>query len=245
MRNLKKFLALVLAMMMTLSLMVTVNAATPTDFSDGDKITAAYKEAVDVLSALKVVKGDDRGFRPGETITRAEVSAILYRIVTGDVDDKNAELYKGANYFTDVTADRWYDGYVNYCANNGLVLGVGGGKFNPNAPVTGYEALVMILRAIGFNNPKEFSSDDWRLKASGYGRRYGITDNIAEARLAGPATREIVAEIMFQGLEVPTVKYTVLSDYQPTGTYQAFGYTYAQDLLWATFRIVQIGRAHV
>ena len=60
MRNLKKFLALVLAMMMTLSLMVTVNAATPTDFSDGDKITDAYKEAVDVLSALKVVKGDDR-----------------------------------------------------------------------------------------------------------------------------------------------------------------------------------------
>ena len=214
MRNLKKFLALVLAMMMTLSLMVTVNAATPTDFSDGDKITDAYKEAVDVLSALKVVKGDDRGFRPGETITRAEVSAILYRIVTGDVDDKNAELYKGANYFTDVTADRWYDGYVNYCANNGLVLGVGGGKFNPNAPVTGYEALVMILRAIGYNNPKEFSSGDWKLKASGYGRRLGITDNIAEARLAGAATREMVAEIMFQGLEVPTVKYTILNDYQ-------------------------------
>ncbi len=214
MRNLKKFLALVLAMMMTLSLMVTVNAATPTDFSDGDKITDAYKEAVDVLSALKVVKGDDRGFRPGETITRAEVSAILYRIVTGDVDDKNAELYKGANYFTDVTADRWYDGYVNYCANNGLVLGVGGGKFNPNAPVTGYEALVMILRAIGYNNPKEFSSGDWRLKASGYGRRLNITDNIAEARLSGAATREMVAEIMFQGLEVPTVKYTILNDYQ-------------------------------
>ena len=214
MRNLKKFLALVLAMMMTLSLMVTVNAATPTDFSDGDKITDAYKEAVDVLSALKVVKGDDRGFRPGDTITRAEVSAILYRIVTGDVDDKNAELYKGANYFTDVTADRWYDGYVNYCANNGLVLGVGGGKFNPNAPVTGYEALVMILRAIGFNNPKEFSSGDWRLKASGYGRRLGITNNIAEARLAGAATREMVAEIMFQGLEVPTRKYTILNDYE-------------------------------
>ena len=214
MRNLKKFLALVLAMMMTLSLMVTVNAATPTDFSDGDKITDAYKEAVDVLSALEVVKGDDRGFRPGETITRAEVSAILYRIVTGDVDDKNAELYKGANYFTDVTADRWYDGYVNYCANNGLVLGVGGGKFNPNAPVTGYEALVMILRAIGFNNPKEFSSGDWRLKASGYGRRLSITNNIAEARLAGAATREMVAEIMFQGLGVPTRKYTILNDYE-------------------------------
>ena len=103
MRNLKKFLALVLAMMMTLSLMVTVNAATPTDFSDGDKITDAYKEAVDVLSALKVVKGDDRGFRPGETITRAEVSAILYRIVqminqekwVSMSSDVKGEIYEG------------------------------------------------------------------------------------------------------------------------------------------------------
>ena len=238
MRNLKKFLALVLAMMMTLSLMVTVNAATPTDFSDGDKITDAYKEAVDVLSALKVVKGDDRGFRPGETITRAEVSAILYRIVTGDVDDKNAELYKGANYFTDVTADRWYDGYVNYCANNGLVLGVGGGKFNPNAPVTGYEALVMILRAIGYNNPKEFSSGDWRIKASGYGRRLGITNNIAEARLAGPATREMVAEIMFQGIQVTNVEYTILENYKPIeyGTNDN-GTTRYEDLLLRVFGI--------
>ena len=54
MRNLKKFLALVLAMMMTLSLMVTVNASS---FKDDDDITAVYGEAIDVLTELGVIKG--------------------------------------------------------------------------------------------------------------------------------------------------------------------------------------------
>ena len=40
MRNLKKFLALVLAMMMTLSLMVTVNASS---FKDDDDINPVYE----------------------------------------------------------------------------------------------------------------------------------------------------------------------------------------------------------
>ena len=241
MRNLKKFLALVLAMMMTLSLMVTVNASS---FKDDDDITKVYAEAIDVLTELGVVKGygeDDPNegkFLPKNNITRAEVAAIMYRIVTGDVNDANVHLYKYDSEFTDVNSDNWFAPYVNFCANNELVKGRGNGKFDPKANITGYEALVMILRAIGYNNPKEFSSGDWRLKASGYGRRLGITNNIAEARLAGAATREMVAEIMFQGLEVPTVKYTILSDYQSTGTYQAFGYTYREDLLWNTFRIV-------
>ena len=47
----KKFLSLVLALVMTMSL-VTVSAGAK-DFTDGSEIT--YKEAVDVISALGVV----------------------------------------------------------------------------------------------------------------------------------------------------------------------------------------------
>lgn len=245
MRNLKKFLALVLAMLMTFSLMLTVNAASPVDFPDGEKITAAYQEAVDVLSALKVVKGDagTGNFRPASDISRAEAAAILYRVVTGDVEDKNIHLYEGSGYFSDLAPDAWYEGYVNYCANNGLILGRGNNKFDPDAPVTGYEALVMILRAIGYNNPKEFSDSDWKLKASGYGRRLGITANIAEGSLGGSAKREVVAEIMFQGIQTNCVKYTMLNDYQPV-VWKTFvdedgkvtGYRY-EDLLLRYFGI--------
>ena len=84
MRNLKKILALVLALVMSFSLMATANA-----FTDSDKINDTYEEAVEVLSALKVFQGYDNGsFVPQGSITRAEVAAIIYRIVTGDVADK-------------------------------------------------------------------------------------------------------------------------------------------------------------
>ena len=53
----KKFLSLVLALVMTMSL-VTVSAGAK-DFTDGSEIT--YKEAVDVISALGVVDGYSGG----------------------------------------------------------------------------------------------------------------------------------------------------------------------------------------
>ena len=83
MRNLKKILALVLALVMSFSLMATANA-----FTDDEKITDTYETAVTVLSGLKVFQGyDDGTFLPQGSITRAEVAAIIYRIVTGDVAD--------------------------------------------------------------------------------------------------------------------------------------------------------------
>ena len=216
MRNLKKFLALVLAMMMTLSLMVTVNASS---FDDDEDITKVYAEAVDVLTELGVIKGyggDDPNegkFLPKNNITRAEVAAILYRLYTGDVNDDNIHLYDGFSEFTDVGANQWFTPYVNFCANNGLIQGRGNGKFDPKGNITGYETLVMILRAIGYNDPKEFSSSDWRFKASGYGNRLGLTSNIPAGSLGASATREMVSEIMFKGILAPMVKYSPLTLY--------------------------------
>ena len=216
MRNLKKFLALVLAMMMTLSLMVTVNASS---FDDDEDITKVYAEAVDVLTELGVIKGyggDDPNegkFLPKNNITRAEVAAILYRLYTGDVNDDNIHLYDGFSEFTDVGPSQWFTPYVNFCANNGLIQGRGNGKFDPKGNITGYETLVMILRAIGYNDPKEFSSSDWRFKASGYGDRLGLTSNIPAGSLGASATREMVSEIMFKGILAPMVKYSPLTLY--------------------------------
>ena len=63
----KKFLSLVLALVMTMSL-VTVSAGAK-DFTDNSKIN--YSEAVDVMSAVKVIDGyADGSFNPTATLTR-------------------------------------------------------------------------------------------------------------------------------------------------------------------------------
>ena len=70
----KKFLSLVLALTMAMSL-VTISAGAK-DFTDDSKIT--YKEAVDVVSSLDIVDGyTDGSFNPTNTLTRGAAAKII------------------------------------------------------------------------------------------------------------------------------------------------------------------------
>ena len=226
MRNLKKILALALALVMSLSLMATANA-----FTDDDSITDTYETAVTVLSGLKVFQGyDDGTFQPKGAITRAEVAAIIYRIVTGDVADTQVGIYADYNKFDDVASTSWYAGYVNFCANAEYIKGYDARTFGPNDPVTGYQALAMILRALGYDKNGEFTGTNWTIQTAAVGEQRGITKNITAGTLSVPATREVVAEILFRAILVPTVNYT-----------PAFGYTIGDTSLgYKTFGLEEI-----
>ena len=215
MRNLKKILALALALVMTLSLMTVANA-----FNDDSQIDAKYDEAVTVLSNLKVFKGvnDGSNFAPKQTITRGEVAAIIYRIVTGDVNDANIAQFAtyAENTFSDVKATDWYAGYIGYCANAQLIVGDGNGRFLPATKVNGYQALAMILRAIGYDANKEFQGNGWEIRTASTAQQLGLLKNIGASSLSADATREMVAEILFRTIaEAYVVKYTTAFGYQP------------------------------
>ena len=226
MRNLKKILALALALVMSLSLMATANA-----FTDDDSITDTYETAVTVLSGLKVFQGyDDGSFLPQGAITRAEVAAIIYRIVTGDVADTQVGIYADYNKFDDVASTSWYAGYVNFCANAEYIKGYDARTFGPNDPVTGYQALAMILRALGYDKNGEFTGTNWQVQTAAVGESRGITKNITAGTLGVAATREVVAEILFRAILVNKVNYT-----------PAFGYTEDDTSLgWDTFELEDI-----
>ena len=214
MRNLKKLLALVLAMVMAFSLMLTANAAVKyDDYQDKDSITDEFTEAVQVLTGLEVMQGDEKGFRPSDKITRAEAAAVIYRAVTGDVTDRQTALYKDYGTFTDVKSDDWFAGYVGYCQNAGYIKGTSPTTFQPYGQVTGYEVLAMILRAVGYGKNNEFTGGSWQVNVASLARQLGVTRNVTAAHMEQTlnmaAPREVVADLIFMTIAtVPTVTYT-------------------------------------
>ena len=202
----KKLLAMVLALVMTLSLAVSANA-----FKDDKSISDDYAESVAVLNGMGVFKGyEDGSFKPEGNITRAEVATIVYRIYTADVakNDKSG-LYATYNKFSDMAGASWAAGYIGYCANASLVKGYPDGTFKPSGNVTGYEVLAMILRAVGYDKNNEFSGADWALHVAQTAQQLGVLDNVAKTTdLNAPASRELVAELLFQGIQKAQVTYT-------------------------------------
>lgn len=208
----KKLLALVLALVMTLSLAVVGSNAA---FKDADKVNETYAEAVDVLAGMKVFQGyTDGSFQPEGSITRAEVAAIVYRLYTGDVADKQASLYASYNKFNDMDGAAWAKGYIGYCANAGLVKGYDAKTFAPQDKVTGYQALAMILRAVGYDKNGEFVGADWQLHVAQTAQQLGVLKNVKGEDLNAAASRQLVAELLFQtAANVPMVNYTAALGY--------------------------------
>ena len=204
----KKLLAMVLALVMTLSLAVSANAA----FKDDKDISADYAEAAAVLDGMGVFEGVDGSFLPKDNITRAQVATIIYRVATADTagygKDKSG-LYATYNKFSDMTGAGWASGYIGYAANAEYVKGYPDGTFKPSGNVTGYEVLAMILRVVGYDKNNEFSGADWALNVAKYAEQLGILKNVAKTTdLSAPASRELVAELLFQAIQKNMVTYT-------------------------------------
>ena len=199
---------LCVAMMLSVMVMSTGAAS----FTDEDKVSDNYAEAVEVLIGMGVIKGDDNNaFRPQDSITRAEVSTLIYRAATADVNNGHPGLTAGANLFTDVSEDDWFAGYVNYCADAEYVKGYEDNTFRAGNDVTGYEVLAMILRAVGYDKNNEFTGLSWTIQVASTATKLGMLKNLDDSvSLAAPATREVVAELIFRAIEpgVDTVHYS-------------------------------------
>ena len=213
---LKKVLSLVLCVAMLLSVMVMGTGAA---FTDEDDFSPQYAEAAEVLAGMKVMQGyDDGSFLPQRNITRAQVATLIYRAATGDVTDSQTDIYSDYDKFDDVQSTDWFAGYVNYCGNAELIKGFTPTTFGPNKNVTGYQVLAMILRAVGYDQNDEFTGSGWEIRTASTAESLGILDNVQDATLGQPATRELVAELIFRAMIVPTVEYTNAFGYQQNKT---------------------------
>ena len=193
MRNLKKTLAVVLAFAMILSMGLTSMAAY-SDVTAGTKVS----EAVDILSGLNILTGfEDGTFKPEETVTRAQMAAIICRML-GYEDQAKSSM--GSTVFNDVAADHWASGYINVAQAQQIINGYGDGNYGPEDLVTYEQAVKMIVSALGYDlaaNAKGGYPTGYLAIASAE----GITKS-ANGKVGDAAARGTIAVLVYNSLEV-------------------------------------------
>ena len=204
MRNLKKVLSLVLCVAVMLSVMVLGTGAA---FSDQDKIENT--EAVDACSALNIIGGyEDGSFHPERNIKRSEITKMICVALNG-----GQEPNVGTNEvptFTDVrgTADAWAEGYIESCVAQGIVSGVGGGRFSPAGNVTGSQLAKMLLVCLGYNSDNEgFTGNAWETNVNVRAAQKGLYAGLSSMDTSAAVTRDQAAQMVWNALNAYEVEY--------------------------------------
>lgn len=139
-RRLKQLVAVILAG----GMLICPGFAAST-FPDVDEHTE-YTEAVEYLNEIGIMVGDDNGnFNPNKTVTRAEMAAIVCRVL-GETENLSV-----SSAFSDVPVSHWANGYIGKAATLGIVSGYGNGFFGPSDGITYEQAVTMLVRAVGSN----------------------------------------------------------------------------------------------
>jgi hypothetical protein len=104
--------------------------------------------AIRQLAAKHLVQGVSAdAFHPERMVTRAEFAAMLVRLLGIEGTSTNE--------FADVSSSAWYANDVAIAAKHGIVNGVGGSKFAPDALVSRQEMAAMIMRSYSIATGKK------------------------------------------------------------------------------------------
>lgn len=195
----KKIFAGILAAVMLLP-MIGVNAA----FGDVTDETP-YAEEIEMLSAIGVVNGDDNNnFNPDGEVIRADFAMMVGNILGYDNT-------AGLTVFEDVPSDHYAAGVIAALTGSGVFAGIGGGLFDPDAPVTYPQAAKVLVCVTGYQQPAE--------ALGGYPTGYlmqasviGLGSNYAQDQ---PLTRAQTAHLIYQALRADLRQQTVFDAQKP------------------------------
>ena len=215
----KKFLSLVLALTMAMSL-VTVSAGAK-DFTDDSKIT--YKEAVDVVSSLDIVDGyTDGSFNPTNTLTRGAAAKIICNLILGPTtaDALSADTAP----FKDVPVTNEFAGYIAYCSQQGIISGYADGTFRPAGTLTGYAFMKMLLGALGYSAEVEgYTGANWSVAVAKQAVGIGLDDGNDEFVGVKAVTREEACLYAFNTLTADMVEYDTTTNIDINGATVVIG----------------------
>ena len=200
----KKFLSLVLALTMMMSL-VTINAGAKEFTDDEDQ---NYDEAIAVISEIGVVNGyPDGSFKPANGLTRGAAAKIICNLILGPTTA--AELHADTAPYKDVPTSNTFSGYIAYCAKEKIISGYADGTFRPSAGLTGYAFMKMLLGALGYDAENEgYTGGNWSIAVAKQAIGIGLNDSLVEEfNGVDQVTREEAALYAFNTLKATMVDY--------------------------------------
>ncbi|WP_167859234.1 tandem-95 repeat protein [Paenibacillus cymbidii] len=106
----------------------------------------------------------DGEFKPQRSLSRAELAAIVARLINGGNTDKKAA-------YSDVPASHWASGYIRIATDAGIFTGFTDGTFHPDVPVTREELATVMTRYLKLDTPQSIdqhfadASDRWSTTA--------------------------------------------------------------------------------
>ena len=221
----KKFLSLVLALVMTMSLFtITAGATEFKDLTDVDSIE--HKEAVELFNKIGIITGyEDGSFGPEKTITREQAAKIIAIMALGN--DAAAQLGAEKAPFPDVPATSQFAGYIGYCVSAGIIDGYKDGTFKPKGTLTGYQFAKMLLGVIGYGANDEYVGTNWALNVARDGATIGLFKDATVT--AGLINRDNATQIAFNALNADLVAWSEL-----LGTYSRYYYNFGSQTLLGT-----------
>ena len=176
-------------------------------FSDQDQIENT--EAVDACYALNIIGGyEDGSFHPERNIKRSEITKMIC-VALNAGNDPNVST-NAVPTFNDVrgTSAEWAEGYIEACVAQGIVSGVGGGRFNPNGNVTGAQLAKMLLVALGYNAETEnFTGNAWETNVNVRAAQKSLYAGLEDMDTSAAVTRDQAAQMVWNAMQAYEVEY--------------------------------------
>ena len=174
-----------------------------------DQADIENTEAVDACSALNIIGGyEDGSFHPERNIKRSEITKMIcVALNAGNEPNVSTNVVPT---FSDVrgTSAEWAEGYIEACVAQGIVSGVGGGRFNPDGNVTGAQLAKMLLVALGYNAETEnFTGDAWETNVNVRASQKSLYKGLESLDTSAAVTRDQAAQMVWNALQAYVVEY--------------------------------------
>ena len=177
-------------------------------FSDQDKIENT--EAVDACSVLNIIGGyPDGSYKPEGNIKRSEITKMICVALNGGEEPTLGT--PATPTFSDVRNTpnaAWAEKYIESCVSQGIVSGVGGGRFSPNGNVTASQLSKMLLVSLGYDSDIEgYTGNAWDMNVNVRATQVGLYKGLEGVDVSAALTRDNAAQMVWNALQAKEVKY--------------------------------------